>query len=430
MRLTRILIALTLVAMPAMAAAQLVQLPVPGLPGRVLGQVEGQVDGLAGDLPVTRQITRVAHRLVNARAQRLRNLVRRYPDRIELDRHGNPVRAGEVVVTDPDDALIAAARDAGFRLLARDSIDDLGISFARFATPSGDSLRHALKRMRRLAGSRDVSTDPLHFESGEAAAMAPSMRAEVPASPAGDTLTPVGIIDGGVNAAAIAARLDQRGFATGAPRPSDHGTEVASLIAGGSGIRGAVQNVHLHVADVYGSDPAGGSATAIARAIGWMVSDHVPVVSVSLVGPANPLLARVVAAARKRGTVLVAAVGNDGPAAPPSYPASYPGVIAVTAVDGHDRALIEAGRAGHLDYAAPGADMRAANAEGKAVRVRGTSFAVPLVAARLAAVYAAPDAAHIPAALNALDHEAKDLGSHGPDPVYGRGLLCEKCTTN
>ena len=82
---------------------------------------------------------------------------------------------------------------------------------------------------------------------------------------------------------------------------------------------------------------------------------------------------------------MVAAVGNDGPAAPPAYPASYPGVLAVTGVDGRNRALIEAGRALHLDYAAPAADMRAVNAKGKWIKVRGTSFAVPFVAARAAA---------------------------------------------
>ncbi len=43
--------------------------------------------------------------------------------------------------------------------------------------------------------------------------------------------------------------------------------------------------------------------------------------------------------------MIVAAVGNDGPSARPAYPASYPGVLAVTGVDGRNRALIEAGRA-------------------------------------------------------------------------------------
>ena len=115
---------------------------------------------------------------------------------------------------------------------------------------------------------------------------------------------------------------------------------------------------------------------------------------------------------------IVAAVGNDGPAAPPAYPASYEGVIAVTGVDRRDRALIEAGRSLHLDFAAPGADMAAA-APGSGLRaVRGTSYAVPLVAGRLART-----------SLAALGREAKDLGAKGPDPVYGRGLVCGACRT-
>ena len=90
--------------------------------------------------------------------------------------------------------------------------------------------------------------------------------------------------------------------------------------------------------------------------------------TISLVGPRNPVLERGIAAAQGKGVVVVAAVGNDGPAAPPAYPASYKGVVAVTAVDKRDRALIEAGRALHLEYAAPGADFRASNAQASGSR--------------------------------------------------------------
>jgi hypothetical protein len=41
--------------------------------------------------------------------------------------------------------------------------------------------------------------------------------------------------------------------------------------------------------------------------------------------------------------IVAAAVGNDGAAAPPAFPASYNGVLAVTGVDGHGRVLFEAG---------------------------------------------------------------------------------------
>src|SRR5206468_10693440 len=80
---------------------------------------------------------------------------------------------------------------------------------------------------------------------------------------------------------------------------------------------------------------------------------------------------------------VVAAFDNDGPAAPPQYPASYPGVVAVTAVDAAGRALPEAGKPTHLDFAAPGADMAAALPGNGYTRGRGTSFAAPLAAARL-----------------------------------------------
>ncbi|WP_418368984.1 S8 family serine peptidase [Tsuneonella dongtanensis] len=174
------------------------------------------------------------------------------------------------------------------------------------------------------------------------------------------------------------------------------------------------------VADVYGRDPAGGSASALARGLGWLVSGGAKVVSMSIVGPDNPLLARAIASARSKGVVIVAAVGNDGPAAPPAFPASYPGVIAVTGVDGRNRALIEAGRALKLDYAAPGADIVGSDAKGRIVKLRGTSFAAPLAAARIAAVIEGDWRAK-------ADAEAVDLGRKGPDPVYGRGLLCGNC---
>ena len=54
---------------------------------------------------------------------------------------------------------------------------------------------------------------------------------------------------------------------------------------------------------------------------------------ISLVGPPNKLVARAIEVVQSRGIAVVAAVGNDGPAAPAQYPASYPGVLAVTAVD-------------------------------------------------------------------------------------------------
>jgi len=236
--------------------------------------------------------------------------------------------------------------------------------------------------------------------------------------PAGPAL--IGLIDGGVAGhPALRGGITQRGFAAGAPRPNPHATAIASLIAGQGMVRGAAPGASLLVADVYGADPAGGNALALARALGWMAVQRVPVVAISLVGPPNALVARAIAQAQARGVHVVAAVGNDGPAAPPAFPASYPGVIAVTGIDGRGRILAEAGRASHLDYAAPGADMAAAGLGGGLTPVRGTSFAVPFVAGRLAMHVRAPQP------LAALDAEASERGRRG----VGRGVICGDCRT-
>lgn len=401
------LIALIVLVGATAAGAQLVpRLPalpidVPGLPA---------ARGLADD--VLRAPSDAARMLDQARRAAIARLVRGHPDRVALDPDGFPARAGEVVIDDPQDAVIAAAVARGYRVIERGDV--LGVGFVRLAVPGQQSLPSAIREIRKLGG--EVSADQLHMPSGN--------MDDRPASVASGDGTLVGVIDGGVAGAAVSA-----GFATGAPRDNDHATAVASLIGGSGGVRGGLPGARIASADVYGSDPAGGNATAIAKALGWMVQQRVPVVTISLVGPANPLLAKVVAAAQARGLVIVAAVGNNGPAAPPGFPASYPGVIAVTGVDGRNRALIEAGRASHLDYAAPGADMLAAGVAGRVFRVRGTSFAAPLVAATIARFYPSLSPAGIGTALKRVDTLARDLGPRGPDKIYGRGLVCGECRT-
>jgi subtilisin family serine protease len=134
-------------------------------------------------------------------------------------------------------------------------------------------------------------------------------------------------------------------------------------------------------------------------------------------------LQNVVRLVTARGFIVVAAVGNDGPAAPPLYPASYPDVVGVTGVDAHQRVLLEAARGRQVDFAAPGADMAAAGAAQSYTVVRGTSFAAPIVTGMLAAMLAQPDKAVAERSLALLAHQALDLGSRGPDLTYGNGLV-------
>jgi len=398
-----IVAALAVMALPAMAQLRLPPLGIPPL-GRVTGTIVNTLED------ANAEVTRVSEDFLRIRDNRIAKLLRDHPDAIERDNNGDLARRGELFLLDADPDALAIARKAGFVIGDNEPIDGLGIELVRLSVPQSLSLAESEDVLRALLPDATISADSLHFPAGgsntlTSLAMLTSSTTSI--------RSPVGMIDGAPGDHARPSAM--RGFAKGAPYPSNHGSAIVSLLDF-SGVQ------DIRVADVYGTDPAGGNALAIAKALGWLTSGGAKVITISLVGPRNALLERAIASAHRQGVIIVAAVGNDGPAAPPAYPASYEGVLAVTAVDGRNRALIEAGKAVHLDYAAPGADLRVRNVAGKRTRVRGTSFAVPLVAARVAANDGSRSQI-----IAQLDREAVDLGRKGPDDTFGRGLLCSSC---
>jgi hypothetical protein len=379
--------------LPSLGLPQ-VSLPVPDVPvvgpavQEVLGTREARqaisptldsVAGLPNSIAESGDTT-----LLQLRRLRLQQLIREYPRELESDGSGQPVARGRLIAIDPDPASLQLAASAGFFPLTEERHAELGIRAVHLRVPRGLSTRDALRRLRAVAPRIEADFDHV-FEpaGGELLPVAAALAAQQAAG--GRT---IGMIDGGVasHPSLASAAIEQNGF-SGGPQPTGHGTAVASLIVGDQGpFRGAARGSSLLVADVYGGSRAAGSATAVVRALAWLASRRPEVINISLIGPSNKLVARAINAIRARGIQLVAAVGNDGPAAPPQYPASYPGVIAVTGVDARGRALPEAGKATHLDFAAPGADMAAALPGQGYTKVRGTSFAAPLAAARLALV--------------------------------------------
>jgi hypothetical protein len=322
--------------------------------------------------------------IADYRLARLNALVQANRNVLDLDPLGQPVRKNELIATNPDAMSLALVSKAGFRILSDERDYSLGIELVTLGLPKKMNVRQALAVARRAAPALAVDYNYIYEPSG--GALLPVAGARLAAAAPVPGRMRIAMIDGGVAAHPALARasIEQRGFA-GDAQPTGHGTAVGSLLVGEQGpFHGAARGAQLFVGDVYGGDPAAGSATSVVRALSWAASKNPQVINVSLVGPSNAALARAIAAIRARGIQVVAAVGNDGPAAPAQYPASYPGVISVTGVDAQGRALPEAGKAAHLDFAAPGADMIAAFPGQNYAVVRGTSFAAPLAAARLA----------------------------------------------
>lgn len=417
------------------AAAQLPAAPglpgLPGLPGGLPGGIGLPVDP---SLPSTSGVTQDLARVTDLRRLRLRELVRQNRDRIDIDGDGAPVVRGELLAVAPSPESLARAATAGFTVMRGSAVEGTDVRLVILAIPRGLNARQAIKRLRRADPGGDYDYNHIYSSAGEAdpavAAAPPGCQSPPPyfSGPGGGAAgRRIGLVDTGVDArhpALGGARVEQRGFAPGGVRPRAHGTAIASLMVGRAGpFRGAAPGWALLVADVYGGGPTGGSAEALVRGLGWLAANNVPVINVSLVGPPNGALRAVIASLTARGVLVVAAVGNDGPAAPPLFPASYPGVIAVTGVDGRDRVLMEAGRALHLDFAAPGADMAAAGPGGGFTSVRGTSFAAPIVAGRLASVRSTAGPGGARAAVETLTRTARDLGPVGFDRIYGRGLV-------
>jgi Subtilase family len=423
---------LTTLLLISTAAAQI--LPGPGrslLPGGLPGSLLPPPQQILP--PLTQPLNDRVRRLEEAHKLRIRDLLHRYPRVIEADPDGNPIVRDEVLALAPSDAALAREESAGFSVVRVRALAGLGIRLLILQPPAGTTTARALEDLRRLDPAGTYDFDHIYMDSADAAEAAGGTGPQGSPAPAAATagapvskITVLGLIDGGVDAGQPlfhGARIHQHGCA-GAEVPSEHGTAVASLMIGRAAqFAGAAPGALLYAADVYCGRPTGGAVDAIATAFAWMVQEGVPVINVSLVGPPNALLQQVVDRVLAEGSLIVAAVGNDGPAAPPLYPAAYPGVIGVTAVDAKRRVLFEAERGPQVMFAAPGADIEAARLPQGLAAVRGTSFAAPLVAGLLARQLQRPDPESARLALKDLIGRAIHLGPSGRNSLYGYGLV-------
>jgi hypothetical protein len=357
------------------------------------------------------------------RLKQIDELLKRHGDVLEPDPRGAPVVRREILAWSPSEQGLAAMRAAGS---VADG-DAEGMLILRL--PANADTAATLERLRKA--DPDGAYDYNHIYTGGGAAQeGPGKQPPSPVRAAPNGGGPrIGLVDSGIerghevfNDAVIVPWGCDDG-----PHPSAHGTAVAALMVGRSPrFHGAAPQAALYAADIYCSDDngTGGSAARIAAALGWLAREQVAVINLSLVGPPNQILERVVRTMVQRGHLLVAAVGNDGPAAPPLYPASYPGVVGVSAVDKRGQPLPEAARGPQVMFAAPGSQMVSAAVGTPPYRtVRGTSFAAPLVAALLAEAMGQPSPQAARSAIASLAKTATGAPPGAISNEIGYGVL-------
>jgi thermitase len=205
-----------------------------------------------------------------------------------------------------------------------------------------------------------------------------------------------------------------------------HGTHVAGIAAARAnnrtGVAGVAFNSPLAVCKALDSRGSG-SVAAIANCIAYLSAQGAKVISMSLSTAANPrTLSDAVQAASNAGALLVAAAGNDGSGAT-VYPAGYPQVVSVAAIDRASAHAAFSNANPDVELSAPGVDVLSTYLGGGYRTLSGTSMATPYVAG-VAAIVAARNPGGGPAAWRAkLDGAADDLGAPGRDPQFGFGRV-------
>jgi subtilisin family serine protease len=205
-----------------------------------------------------------------------------------------------------------------------------------------------------------------------------------------------------------------------------HGTLVAGIVAattdnglGIAGVAGEARVLPVKVLNAHGA----GTDYQIAAGIVWAVDHGASIVNLSLRAFApGTALCDTVTYAISKGTLVIAAAGNDGEGVP-MYPAACPGVVAVSATDTNGDFASFSNYGPWVSIAAPGIQITSTRNDNRIGAESGTSLASPIVAG-VAALVKAQHPDWTPAQITTrLEESASDRGPVGIDPYYGHGLL-------
>lgn len=208
-------------------------------------------------------------------------------------------------------------------------------------------------------------------------------------------------------------------------KTAGHGTAVASLIAGNSptapGIAPAAELISIRV----GNESGKADSFALASGIIAALDANVQIINISMgTTENNPLIEEAVLLARDQGVLIVAASGNSEQAEA-CYPAAYPSVISVGAVDARGMHLDFSNYGTYLSLTAPGYAINAAWPGDHYSKISGTSASAPIVTGAIAAVMSNGLTARVSAseAVDIIMKNSDEAGLPGPDSEYGVGIL-------
>jgi len=212
-----------------------------------------------------------------------------------------------------------------------------------------------------------------------------------------------------------------------------HGTHVAGVVGAvmdnSIGIAGLAQ-VRLMAVKVM-NDSGEGTDSTVASGIRWAVdpnndgdtTDGADIITMSLgVDGTSTVLREAVRYASENEVVMVAASGNSG-SSYISYPAAYPQVIAVGAIDSSEARASFSNYGSGLDVVAPGVQIYSTQGGGGYQSLSGTSTAAPFVAG-VAALMLTINPALTPVEVGThINVTSRDISRTGYDTMTGWGIV-------
>lgn len=213
-----------------------------------------------------------------------------------------------------------------------------------------------------------------------------------------------------------------------------HGTHVSGIIGANnndSGVVGVAPKVKIMPLKVLDKNGAG-NMLSVVSAINYAVKHGADIISMSL-GTRTPVptVQEAIIEAAKNGVVCFVAAGNAGASEQLLYPAAYPEVIAIGAVDENSMRASFSCTGPNLDFVAPGVRIFSTVPTNSYTYLSGTSQAAPFVAGIAALVLSSKRKTNPSAKMSADDYrtifkqntmDVKNLQENAKDKKFWEGF--------